>query len=135
MNPKKEAEVVPHILVVEDSKTQAMKIQLFLVEHGYRVSVANDGKEALSLLAANRPDLVISDVVMPIMDGFTATRAIRSKSGPNQVTPIIALTANLVSGIRADCQQCGMNDILYKPVSMAAMKKMVEKWIQVDQQT
>ena len=123
------------ILIVEDDFANQQVATLFLKKFGYQTEVAENGAIATNLSQKNQYSLILMDCQMPIMDGFTATKVIRSKPGPNQATPIIALTANLVSGIRADCQQCGMNDILYKPVTMATMKNMVEKWIHVVQKT
>ncbi len=122
------------ILIVEDDFANQQVATLFLKKFGYQTEVAENGAVATNLSQSNQYSLILMDCQMPIMDGFAATKAIRSKLGPNQTTPIIALTANFVSGIRTDCQQCGMNDILYKPVTMATMKKMVEKWIQLKQE-
>ncbi len=116
------------ILVVEDDFANQKVTTLFLKKFGYQTEVAENGAIAASLSQQNHYSMILMDCQMPIMDGFTATKAIRATEGPNQDTPIIALTANLVSGIRAECSKCGMNDILYKPVTMAAMKAMVEKW-------
>ena len=66
---------------------------------------------------------------MPIMDGFEAASSIRQMESPNQEVPIIALTANVVSGIKAECQEAGMNDILNKPVQLNVMKDMLDKWL------
>lgn len=124
------------ILIVEDDFANQQVATLFLKKFGYQTEVAVNGAIAANLSQKNQYSLILMDCQMPVMDGFTATKAIRSKPGPNQTTPIIALTANLVSGIRTDCQQCGMNDILYKPVSMSAMQEMVDKWIEkADQET
>ncbi len=117
------------ILIVEDDFANQQVATLFLKKFGYQTEVAENGAVAASLSQQKQYSLILMDCQMPIMDGFTATEAIRTTPGPNQETPIIALTANLVSGIRADCEHCGMNDILYKPVTMAAMQAMVEKWV------
>lgn len=117
------------ILIVEDDFANQQVATLFLKKFGYQTQVAENGSVAVSLSEKNRYSLILMDCQMPIMDGFSATKSIRSIQGPNQTTPIIALTANLVSGIRADCEECGMNDILYKPVTMAAMQEMVDKWL------
>jgi len=58
------------ILIVDDSPTQAKLLEIILAEQGYHVSVAQNGREAVDLIAVNRPDLVISDIIMPEMDGF-----------------------------------------------------------------
>ncbi len=60
------------ILLVEDSPTQAMELKLILEKHGYRILVAGNGREALAWLSRNRPAMVISDIVMPEVDGYRA---------------------------------------------------------------
>lgn len=122
------------ILIVEDDFANQQVATLFLKKFGFQTEVAENGAIAANLSQKNQYSLILMDCQMPVMDGFTATKVIRGKPGLNQSTPIIALTANLVSGIRADCQECGMNDVLYKPVSMSAMQEMVDKWIQIADQ-
>ncbi|HKZ17919.1 MAG TPA: hybrid sensor histidine kinase/response regulator [Geobacteraceae bacterium] len=79
------------ILIVEDSPTQAKNLELILAEQGYRVSVARSGEEAMALITADRPDLLISDILMPEMDGFELCRRIRESDGARDI-PIILLT-------------------------------------------
>ncbi len=81
-----------HILIVEDSKTQAEMLRRVLAEEGYRVSVGHDGAEGLQLTQSLRPDLVISDITMPEMDGFEICRRIRSDPSIRNM-PVILLTA------------------------------------------
>jgi PAS domain S-box-containing protein len=80
------------ILIVEDSLTQAMVLRQLLEQHGYEVGSATSGKEALEILTGFRPALIISDIVMPEMDGFEFTRAIKQDNGFKDV-PVILLTA------------------------------------------
>jgi two-component system sensor histidine kinase/response regulator len=79
------------ILVVEDSRTQAERLRLVLAGEGYEVDVASDGREGLAKARASAPDLVISDVTMPELDGFEFCRAMKSSDGINLI-PIILLT-------------------------------------------
>ena len=69
------------------------------------------------------------------MHGFQATREIRGQEGPNQDIPIIALTANVVCGIDGDCGECGMNDILNKPVQLDRMGSIIDKWLKIAAKT
>lgn len=80
------------ILIVEDSLTQAMVLRQLLEQHGYEVSSATSGKEAVEILRGYRPALIISDIVMPEMDGFEFTRAIKRDNGSKNI-PVILLTA------------------------------------------
>ncbi|HJV33752.1 hybrid sensor histidine kinase/response regulator [Geomonas sp.] len=81
----------PLILIVDDSPTQAMLLEQVLTVHGYRVCSAKNGAEALSLIEERLPDLVISDILMPEMDGFELCRRVRGSEGVRE-TPIILLT-------------------------------------------
>ena len=85
---------------------------------GYNADVANNGLEAVKAIQKNPYDLVLMDVQMPEMDGYDATRAIRSgpNSGSGQPLPIIALTAHAMRGDRQACFEAGMDDYLSKPV-------------------
>jgi len=84
-------ESAPLILIVDDSPTQAKLLEQVLIAHGYRVCVARNGSEALDQVLAKRPDLVISDILMPEMDGFELCRRVRG-SYEISGTPIILLT-------------------------------------------
>ncbi len=118
-----------NILVVEDDFANQQVAVLFLKKFGYSTEIADNGAIAVEMALHKKYSLILMDCQMPIMDGFTSTRTIRSSEGLNQKTPIIALTANLVSGIHGDCEESGMDDILNKPVTMKAMQAMVTKWI------
>ncbi|PQV64209.1 diguanylate cyclase (GGDEF) domain-containing protein [Abditibacterium utsteinense] len=97
------------ILVVEDSLTQALKLQHILTSTGYRVSLARDGREAIAALEKRVPALVISDIVMPNMDGYATCRAI--KNNPKwELVPVVLLTnltdpKDIIQGLKAqaDC--------------------------------
>jgi diguanylate cyclase (GGDEF)-like protein len=102
------------ILVIEDSPTQAAKIRYMLEKYGFTVVVARSGKEALSILAEKVPSLVISDVVMPEMDGFEVCSRIRDDERTRNV-PIILLTSlsdplDVIKGL-----QCGADNLITKP--------------------
>lgn len=117
------------ILIVEDDFANQQVTSLFVKKFGYHFEVAENGKIAVEKAMQMPFDLILMDCQMPIMDGFEATKKIRSLDGHNQNTPIIALTANIVNGIEKECTDIGMNDLLNKPVSMNAMKEMIAKWI------
>ncbi len=81
----------PEILIVEDSPTQAMELELILKRNGYRTSIVGNGREALTWLSRKRPAMVISDIVMPELDGFELCRAIR-KDEMHKDVPVILLS-------------------------------------------
>ncbi|PHS18245.1 MAG: hypothetical protein COA86_08875 [Kangiella sp.] len=117
------------ILIVEDDFANQQVASLFVKKFGYLSEVAENGEIAVEKAMAIPFDLILMDCQMPIMDGFEATKKIRNHQGPNQNTPIIALTANIVNGIAKECTDIGMNDLLNKPVSMNTMREMIEKWL------
>ena len=120
------------ILLVEDNPINQMVAQKMLEKVGYKSTLANNGVEALNVLAEQDFDLVLMDCQMPEMDGFDATREIRQrnvKALNNQALPIIAMTANVMSGDRERCLEVGMDDYLAKPVQVAALDSLLRKWL------
>src|SRR4029077_7994989 len=92
---------------------------------------AANGNEAVNLYRERRFDAVLMDCEMPVMDGFTATRIIRefeAQSGQAR-TPIIALTANALTGDREHCLKQGMDDYLSKPIEQRQLSALVARWL------
>ena len=104
-----------NILLTEDERTLAMSIQDTLDGQGFHVTVASDGEEALRLYAANKPDVIVADVMMPRLDGFELVRRIR-KHDP--LTPVIFLTARSAVNDVVHGFEMGANDYLKKPFGM-----------------
>lgn len=110
-----------HILVVDDTATNRQILAVFLKKLGHVVTMAEDGAQAVSLFAAKPFDLVIMDVMMPVMDGYEATRRIKAMCGERWV-PVIFLSAldkdeNLVAGLEA-----GGDDYLPKPINFVVLE-------------
>ena len=106
--------ILEEILIVEDSPTQAERLRYVLEQHGYRVSTAGNGREAMDLLANHQPNLVISDILMPEADGYEVCRFVRQHRDLQNV-PVILLTAlsDPVDVMRA--LECGADNFLMKP--------------------
>ena len=104
-----------NILLAEDERTLAMIIKDTLDGHGFHVTVAGDGEEALRLYAVNKPDVLVADVMMPRMDGFELVRRIRKQ---DQQTPVIFLTARSAVNDVVHGFEMGANDYLKKPFGM-----------------
>lgn len=120
------------ILLVEDNPINQMVAQKMLEKVGVKSTLANNGVEALKILAEQVFDLVLMDCQMPEMDGFDATREIRQlniKALNQQPVPIIAMTANVMSGDRDRCLDVGMNDYIAKPVQFDELEALLRKWL------
>ena len=122
-----------HILLAEDNKiNQAVAIRT-VQKLGHSLAVANNGKEALALLAEQSFDLVLMDIQMPEMDGITATRAIREVEKQTQShLPIIAMTAHAMKGDREHCLEAGMDGYVSKPIRARELEEAIiraaRKW-------
>ena len=122
------------ILLVEDNIVNQKVATAMLAKQGYRVDVAGNGKEALDALPQKTYGLVLMDCQMPVMDGFDATRRIRAGEAgePNRNIPIIAMTANAMTGDQERCLAAGMDDYLAKPVSKDKLNAMIASWLSND---
>jgi len=124
------------ILLVEDNKINQQIAQELLKIVGIDVEVANDGNEAINWVKNQRFDLILMDIRMPNLDGLTATRQLRSMAKKGDVTteyfatvPIIAMTANAMSGDKEECLAAGMNDYIAKPIEPEKLYAALLRWI------
>ncbi len=121
------------ILVVDDTHTNRILAQNQLKELGLQCELAEDGLQALTYAKENQYALILADCSMPVMDGFEFTRQLRSwESTQNKHTPVIAMTAHVVSGDKERCLQAGMDDYLPKPVKINQLAEMLLKWLMDD---
>lgn len=127
-NQKSEEKRKGRILLVEDTDVIISLIKDYLTFKGYEVIVANNGREGISLAKEKQPDIILMDVMMPIMDGVEATKQIRAEKKLRQ-PPIIALTALAMHGDRERCLEAGMTDYMSKPVKLNELTEMIEKHI------
>ncbi|HEY2929180.1 ATP-binding protein [Piscinibacter sp.] len=128
--PASTARLDGHVLVVDDNPVNAVVASAMLECMGLRIDVADDGAQALSLMASRRYDLVLMDCQLPVMDGWEATRRWRSTEAPGRHLPIVALTALAVMGDRERCLQAGMDDYLAKPYEMDALAAVVRRQLE-----
>lgn len=120
----------PPILVVEDHPTNRMLIAKQLDRLGYRYVLATNGLEALAQLDELQPALVLTDVSMPQMDGYTLARHIREREiGSDRHLPIIAMTANVLADDIARSYDCGMDAHVHKPVSLVDLGRLLQCWL------
>ncbi len=114
------------ILLVEDNLVNQKVAGKMLERSGHRVTIANNGQEAVEVFARRPFDLVLMDIQMPVMDGFEATQAIRDlEKASGTHTPIIALTAHAISGYREKCLELGLDDYLSKPIKIADLNAKI----------
>ena len=120
------------ILVAEDNMVNQSVIRAFLVKLGYQVSIVSDGAKSISSFENMRPDLVLMDCNMPLMDGMEATRRIRQLESDRgwQRTPVLALTAHGPSEIMDACREAGMDDHISKPVIFDQLRETLVKWLE-----
>jgi two-component system, sensor histidine kinase and response regulator len=116
------------ILVVDDNAVNQRLTRRVVEKLGYAVDVAANGTEAIAALERRPYRLVLMDCQMPTMDGYEATRRIRQAESGQRRTPIIAMTANAMSGDREKCLAAGMDDYVSKPVKLAALTSVIRHW-------
>lgn len=118
-----------NILLAEDQLINQKIVVQLLAKKGWEVVTAVNGLEAVQKANENPFDLILMDVMMPEMDGFSATRLIRQdQKGKNYKTPIIALTANAMKGDRERCIESGMDDYISKPLHPEEVFSAIEKY-------
>jgi CheY-like chemotaxis protein len=122
------------ILVVEDNPINQQVAREFLEREGFKVFIANNGRQCLAAVEQHVFDLVLMDLHMPEMDGFEATRALRLEARYAQL-PIVAMTAAAMEKDRTACLAAGMNDHLAKPIDHRDLTRILIKWIKPTQQT
>ena len=120
------------LLVVEDNLVNQKVVLAILRKKGYKIDVANDGREALTKLEEAHYDLVLMDVQMPVLDGLEATRLIRADRRWDAL-PVIAMTAHAMNGDRERCLQAGMNAYISKPVQPAHLVATIERHLAQDE--
>lgn len=120
------------LLLVEDNEIN-QQVAVEILEHkGYSVDVAANGEEALEMVQSSSYNLVLMDLQMPVMDGFTATTEIRKLEASAKL-PIIAMTADAMSGVEKEVLNIGMNDYITKPIDPDQLFSTIDRWIKFEQ--
>jgi signal transduction histidine kinase/CheY-like chemotaxis protein/HPt (histidine-containing phosphotransfer) domain-containing protein len=123
------------VLLVEDNPVNQRVAQRLLDLHGLDVAAVGDGRQAVERLEREPFDLVLMDCLMPVMDGYAATRLWRERERTNGSghLPILAMTANAMAGDRERCLAAGMDDYISKPLDRAALTQLLKKWLAISQ--
>ncbi|MEK7357827.1 MAG: response regulator, partial [Bdellovibrionota bacterium] len=125
------------VLVVEDSRDNQALVRAYLRHAGVRLDIAENGEEACRMYKESQFDLILMDMQMPILDGYSATREIRrleAESSPRQRTPILALTAHALSEEIKKCLDAGCDAHLAKPVRKQDLIDAIEVFARRDSQ-
>jgi CheY-like chemotaxis protein len=115
-----ENSVSPLILLADDNKANIVTFSSYLEAKGYKMLIANNGQEAIDFARSQKPDLILIDIQMPVLDGLAAMKQIRLD--PSLVNiPIVALTALAMAGDREKCLEAGANEYLSKPIKLKTL--------------
>jgi CheY-like chemotaxis protein len=112
------------ILYVEDNEDNIYVLETRLKRHGHEVLIARDGASGVQLASTGQPDLILMDLSLPVLDGWEATRQIKAAPHTRHV-PVIALTANAMSGDREKALAAGCDDFDTKPIVLARLLEKI----------
>ena len=116
----------PRVLLVEDSEDNRFMMRRLLEITGYEVLEATNGEEAVNIAQRGRPDLVLMDLSLPVMDGLTATRQIRTLPELKKV-PIVVVTAHDTADFHAAATASGCNEYVTKPIDFLQLESLLER--------
>ncbi|MCU1255639.1 MAG: response regulator receiver protein [Candidatus Angelobacter sp.] len=119
------------ILLVEDNEMNRDMLSRRLTRKGYQVMIAVDGQQGTSMAQAEKPDLILMDMSLPIMSGWEATRQLKKEPGTRKI-PIIALTAHAMGTDRDQAIQSGCDDYDTKPIDLARLIQKMEALLQIE---
>jgi two-component system, cell cycle response regulator DivK len=116
---------MPRILLVEDNEMNRDMLTRRLERRGFEILAAPDGAEGVRMALAEKPDLVLMDMSLPVMDGWDATRAIKADPAGSAI-PVIGLTAHAMAGDREKCLAAGCDEYDTKPVEFARLMEKID---------
>jgi two-component system, cell cycle response regulator DivK len=111
---------MPRILLVEDNDMNRDMLSRRLVRNGYEVFLAMDGQQGIDMALSERPDVILMDMSLPVIDGWEATRRIKANDATRRI-PVIALTAHAMAGDREKAMEVGCDDYDTKPVEISRL--------------
>ncbi|MCK5366868.1 MAG: response regulator [Gammaproteobacteria bacterium] len=113
------------ILLVEDNQMNRDMLSRRLARKGYEVAIAIDGQQGIEMARSETPDLILMDMSLPVVDGWEATRQLKS-APETQSIPVIALTAHAMAGDREKAVEAGCNDYDIKPIELPRLLEKIE---------
>ena len=113
------------ILYVEDNDDNVYVLKNRLTRAGYTVLIAGDGEQGIAVALAEKPDLILMDLSLPVLDGWEATRRLKSDEKTRGI-PVIALSAHAMAGDREKALEAGCDDFDTKPVDMARLRTKIQ---------
>jgi two-component system, cell cycle response regulator DivK len=113
------------ILLVEDNEMNRDMLSRRLLRKGYEVVMAVDGEQAVAMAQSEKPDLILMDMSLPVIDGWEATRQVKAAEASSRI-PIIALTAHAMSGDRERALSAGCDDYDTKPIEMPRLLEKID---------
>jgi two-component system cell cycle response regulator DivK len=111
---------MPRILLIEDNEMNRDMLSRRLIRNGYEVFLAMDGQQGTEMALSERPDLILMDMSLPVVDGWEATRRIKTNDATRRI-PVIALTAHAMAGDREKAMEAGCDDYDTKPVEISRL--------------
>ena len=117
------------VLVIDDNEINLMVVSELLKQYDIQADTALSGVEALRMVSEKQYDLIFMDHMMPEMDGIETTEQIRAYKDWRSEVPIVALTANAISGMREQFLSSGMNEFISKPIELDALNKVLKAWL------
>jgi CheY-like chemotaxis protein len=120
---------MPKILLVEDNEMNRDMLSRRLQRKGYEVVIAVDGGEGVALAHKEKPDLILMDMSLPVLDGWEATRQLKGEDDTRK-TPVIALTAHAMAGDREKALEAGCDDYDTKPIELPRLLGKIEALLQ-----
>jgi CheY-like chemotaxis protein len=117
---------MPRLLYVEDNEMNRDMLSRRLQRRGFEVLIASDGEQGVAMAAAEKPDLILMDMSLPVLDGWQATRRLKAAPDTRRI-PIIGLTAHAMATDRDKCLEAGCDDYDTKPVELGRLLEKIER--------
>ncbi len=119
---------MPKILLVEDNEMNRDMLSRRLVRNDFEVAIAVDGQQGIDLAVSENPDVILMDMSLPVVDGWEATRQIKSNADTGSI-PIIGLSAHAMSGDREKAVEAGCDDYETKPINFSRLLKKIRTYL------